>query len=139
MKLTTENLGGKGKLVNKKRDDGSQSNQIESINLQKEGKIGSKLGDWKLQVMKDTSILPQVSHQIKRSTIPLPSSILPLIPLNKHTIIFVIKKLQLLVIKNKKISWEIGLRIGWVTDGWTPHPLMNPYEFDQTKLNFTRF
>jgi hypothetical protein len=32
-------------LVNKKRDDGSQSNQIESINLQKEGKIGSKLGD----------------------------------------------------------------------------------------------
>ena len=104
MKLTTENLGGKGKLVNKKRNDGSQSNQIESINLQKEGKIGSKLGDWKLQVMKDTSILPQVSHQIKWSTIPPPSSILPLIPLNKHTIIFVIKKLQLLVIKNKKIS-----------------------------------
>jgi hypothetical protein len=55
-------------------------------------------------VMKDTSILPQVSHQIKWSTIPPPSSILPLIPLNKHTIIFVIKKLQLLVIKNKKIS-----------------------------------
>lgn len=91
-------------MVNKKRNDGSQSNQIESINLQKEGKIGSKLGDWKLQVMKDTSILPQVSHQIKWSTIPPPSSILPLIPLNKHTIIFVIKKLQLLVIKNKKIS-----------------------------------
>lgn len=39
MKLTTENLGGKGKLVNKKRDDGSQSNQIESINLQKRGKL----------------------------------------------------------------------------------------------------
>lgn len=72
MKLTTENLGGKGKLVNKKRNDASQSNQIESINLQKEGKIGSKLGDWKLQVMKDTSILPQVSpNKVKHNPSPL--------------------------------------------------------------------
>jgi len=73
LKLTIENLGGNDKLINKKRNDGSQSNQIESINLQKERKIGSKLRDWQLQVMKDTLILPQASHQIKWSTIPLPS------------------------------------------------------------------
>jgi hypothetical protein len=45
LKLTIENLGGNDKLINKKRNDGSQSNQIESINLQKERKIGSKLRD----------------------------------------------------------------------------------------------